>query len=721
MASITYKSQPATHQTRGSIPLDGNNRVFTVLSRIWPDEVEAFIDECIVGTSLHMCSGKSTLGDVKLDLNEATADIRCDASDCREFVADKSYDTVIYDGPYNSRPEWMHNVYSELARIARKRIIVQAWHLMADKKGRYRKDHSFELTSSHVWAPRSYFGRANIIQIFDFRGDISVADNDQPEKQTVSVRRKEGDYHTPPMYAKLAHQYMAASFNKTDDSIYSHSWWDPACGTGALIQDCPNDMKGSLFLSSLSADDLKIAASRFNGTVTSFMYDFLDSDSEPLPSNLLTQLKGTSRLVMLVNPPFTATTSVRGEQIDSISNTVTANKMRLAGMKRQSHVSTMQYLYNIAELAETFKLQMQIGVFSQAAFLTHESYSQFRSYWLSRFEYCNGFCVNGREFDASGEWPLTFTTWKTRSANSIGAAPKFNLDVYIAGNRTSTKKFGLVGEPLTNWVDRPIGSVQAVPLKSALNPDLRNMRRVRKLPINALGWAGVTSNDVFHSKYCCLLSSAAANGAGWGITVDNMEKSLIVLAIRCIVQPTWENDRDCFSIPDVTRAGWLEWSRDAVAWFIASGSNHSSSMGPFEYNGSIVELTNEFLWMSPKELVDINGMSDDSRFAANLDRRHPFTSWLSAQEFSVDAEHTLQYMRDAIIETSSLRKQADPKYQLNRWDAGWYQIRMGLLWERGAKKRANGLVAGYRDFKRQHAQLRQRLQDGVYDFGVLPR
>lgn len=169
MATITYKNQPAIHATRGSIPLAGNSYVYTVSKLLWPKDVENFLNEQLIPVTLHVCCGKSQLGDVRLDLYEPEVDICADAA--RLPFGNESFDTVISDALYNSKFQWDHDLLSEMARVAKNRIIHQNWFLPADKWGRYKKDHSFLLTGVYIWQPKTYFGRVNVISVFDRIGE----------------------------------------------------------------------------------------------------------------------------------------------------------------------------------------------------------------------------------------------------------------------------------------------------------------------------------------------------------------------------------------------------------------------------------------------------------------------------------------------------------------------------------------------------------------------
>lgn len=146
----------------------GTSHVYTVSKVLWPAALEAFLTGLLVGRSLHVCCGKSMIGDVRLDLHEPTADIQCDAADMSEYVPDGAFDTVLCDPPYNGVFQWNHNLLKELVRVSRKRIIFQHWFIPATPHGRYKKaQEHWGLTSVYAWQPKTYFGRAQIISVFD--------------------------------------------------------------------------------------------------------------------------------------------------------------------------------------------------------------------------------------------------------------------------------------------------------------------------------------------------------------------------------------------------------------------------------------------------------------------------------------------------------------------------------------------------------------------------
>ncbi len=170
MATITYKNQNAAALAlKKGVPLEGTDHIYTVNKVLWPKHVGAFIETKLIGTTLHVCCGKSMIGDTRVDLFDETADVKADAA--KLPMADKSFDTVLCDPPYNGKLQWNHDLLCELARVARKRIIFQHWFMPGDKKGRYKKDHDFTISEVHIWQPMTYFGRVNVLSVFDSKLD----------------------------------------------------------------------------------------------------------------------------------------------------------------------------------------------------------------------------------------------------------------------------------------------------------------------------------------------------------------------------------------------------------------------------------------------------------------------------------------------------------------------------------------------------------------------
>ena len=166
MATVTYKNQPGIEKTKGAVPLAGTRHLYTVKKVLWPEEVTEVIKSLLIPRSLHVCAGLSPLGDVRLDNDPSNKpDVLGDAS--KLPFEDRSFESVLCDPPYNGQFQWNHDLLKELSRVASKRIIFQHWFIPADPDGQWKKWHKFSLTAAYIWQPRTYFGRVQVISVFD--------------------------------------------------------------------------------------------------------------------------------------------------------------------------------------------------------------------------------------------------------------------------------------------------------------------------------------------------------------------------------------------------------------------------------------------------------------------------------------------------------------------------------------------------------------------------
>jgi len=167
MATVSYKNQPAIHATGAHSKVKAwDTHVYTVHKKLWPEAVEEFTATLLIPKSLHVCCGKSLLGDVRFDSDPANnPDVLGDAA--KMPFADESFESVLCDPPYNGKFQWNHDLLNELSRVASKRIIFQHWFIPADKDGQWKKWHKFNLSAVYLWQPRTYFGRAQVISVFD--------------------------------------------------------------------------------------------------------------------------------------------------------------------------------------------------------------------------------------------------------------------------------------------------------------------------------------------------------------------------------------------------------------------------------------------------------------------------------------------------------------------------------------------------------------------------
>ena len=489
-------------------------------------------------------------------------------------------------------------------------------------------------------------------------------------------------------------------------------------GSGRLLEPLPATMKGRVYASTLAAADVVILRALMRSEQTlSFRYDFLNQPDAELPDDLRARLRPRSEWVFILNPPFMGNSPLRGERPRAELNTAVRAAMLPLRLGRASLNLTTQGLFRLAELIRDYDLDATVGVFSQASIWVGDGYLDFRKWvWEPQLGFQSGFLFDAREFKGvTGEWPAAFTVWRR------GSAPRpLVLDVMEQGEIIGRKELLQPDRPLSKWVPRPKNEIAAPQMTSAVR--VANGKRARrdKAASNALAYVSWLGNDVRNSKGTCLLSAPGAQ-AGWSITPENWQQSLVAAAARMLVKPNWLNDADQFTAPNTSHFLYQQFLTDAVVWLIGSMGNHTASLEGVTYGGETHELINQLFWLTPEEMLRIADLPEQVRAACESAEPRYLSLWLRTRVLKADAAHILAEMKRLVAVTAAARPLADPKLQLDRrWDASWYQIRRGLLWPSDHYTPPPNVLRRFRSFKRHHKRLGERLAAQLYDLGFLP-
>ena len=120
----------------------------------WDKSEEDFYSSLCIGRTLHVCCGKSKLGDVRVDVKPKDEGVRFMDYHNLEFK-DLSFDTALCDPPWGKRGgegfdkglKWLH----ELERVAKKRIIVIHHHFLTIPNFKLVQAYCLRSHSSRLW------------------------------------------------------------------------------------------------------------------------------------------------------------------------------------------------------------------------------------------------------------------------------------------------------------------------------------------------------------------------------------------------------------------------------------------------------------------------------------------------------------------------------------------------------------------------------------------
>lgn len=466
---------------------------------------------------------------------------------------------------------------------------------------------------------------------------------------------------------------FACELHRRAPDLHDHVALDPCCGDGALIKPWSRKFGTDLHPADGSRG-----------------YDFLAE-----LSTTMQLIAANKKSFWALNPPYT----------------------RLPGSKYTE--MTLNFVARCLELTP----DKSILLVSKATFLTGHVYKRFTAEVMSRYRVSGLFVTHSGDWDGLTEgWPIVFTRWDPLPKPAQQVERRFEFDVVERNKdgilvKTGTKVFKPADRPMNKWVKRPKATEPALPMVSWY-PQTGKVY-ADKLATGAIGYLESNCNDVQHCGSAVNLTTGPRR-MGWSITPDNFHESLVVMACRKLVKPTWQNDRDEFNIPLLDHPAYPQFALDCVVFALFHGANYSSSLDPVEYKGRMFELRNQFMWVTPDEFAGFAGLP--MKVAAEARKAEtPFVAtWLRGKQFSPDARDVLAAATKMLRESARFRLSADPKYQLHRWDAGWYQVRFGLYGKDVKFQPTPAMAAAHAEFQTAYKALGDRLRPIMYELDVLP-
>ena len=156
------------------------------------------------------------------------------------------------------------------------------------------------------------------------------------------------------------------------------------------------------------------------------------------------------------------------------------------------------------------------------------------------------------------------------------------------------------------------------------------------------------------------------------ITKSNLLESCVVLTIKKLITTNWVIDKDQYNM-NVTIPDAFKYDCLSKALF----ANYCMS-----YRLENDRLKNEFFWLSKDEMQQLANeynnndcyndvRTDTDRYVYKLIEEH-------YNELSAEAKATLEAGRELVRKSFKYRQMfndKEPKYQINNWDCGWYQIK----------------------------------------------
>lgn len=542
-------------------------------------------------------------------------------------------------------------------------------------------------------------------------------------------RRFSGEFFTPTIWVNETHRQIEDVLGENWSSEYLV--WDCAWGTGNLTRDYYFD---KLYCSTINELDLELGH-KYNKNAYKFIYDFLNDDEElfvanqeksiKLPESLYKALLNNEKILFYINPPFGEGSNGKTKDKKDkkgISNTNVKGKMVLEGLSNSSQQLYIQFLYRILSIKKVFNLDnVVIAIFTPMLFLSGERGANFRNIFFENFKYEKGIAFKASNFsDVSNEWAVLFSIWTSGKQKE----EKFQVDLKeleCKGIVDVGKKriYGLDNtKKLSSWIKNDLKAERKdiITLKSGINCD----NKIKKVNKEAIGFLMNDSNNVYaNTKGVYILSSPVNRHVKTTtITKNNYKDCFSVFAARKLIKSKWCNQIDEYRIPNIYHCSYKEWQSDCIIYSIFHECSSTSSLRNIEVSEIKYNIFNEMFFMSNKEILELAIKYNNEEVYEDCKTfigERFINKKIESLQLTVEGKGILEKARKLVSDSFIYRTKFNnlyPQYQINNWDAGWYQIKAMLKVY---------MKEELMEFNKLFNSLEDKMRPMVYELGFLKK
>ena len=528
-------------------------------------------------------------------------------------------------------------------------------------------------------------------------------------------KRNLGQFYTPVLFVDYAHDMISKVFG--EDWKEKYVVWDNSAGSKNLTRDY---FFNELYSSTLENAELEISKN-YNKEAVSFQFDFLNDDLNKLPKGLIEAFEQNKPIIFFMNPPY-ATAGVQNETSKKgVAKTMINEQMLKDGVGASSQNLYAQFIYRLMMIKRKYNLtDCHIAMFTPTLYISGGSWKGFRKEFFKDFTYTDGCTFKASHFaDVADNWGIAFSVWKNGVENSSDFNHKLVdiedgeivvFDTKAVYNLDDTVK-------ASDWVKEKYNKNETV-----VAPNLSSAIKVRennyKLPANAFGYMYNKSNNVDKNiQEVALFSTMFSDAHGVSIFDNNFTRCTSLFSARRLVQKNWINWADEYMAPDTSNEKWQEFENDSIVYSLFESKSNQSSLRDIEYKGKRWNIKNEFFWLSKEEMLELSNVNGNDwcyNDARTSEERYVY-KLLQSIELSNEAQAVLDKASEILRKTFKFRtmfNEDHPEYQINNWDASWYQIK--ALAKEYCKE-------DLEQFKELYKKLSDKMRPQVYELGFLKK
>lgn len=540
-------------------------------------------------------------------------------------------------------------------------------------------------------------------------------------------RRMKGEFYTPTLFVDYAHKMISEQFG--DDWKEKYVVWDCCWGTGNLTRDYKFN---ELYCSTLEESELEIGK-RYNPEAVKFQYDFLNDDEDDifnekskLPAGLTKAFEENKPIIFFINPPY-ATACNQGESSKKgINDTLIKNQMHKNNLGNGAENIQHQFMYRICKIMQEYHLtNVNIALFSNPIYISGGKQKDFLEYFCNNFKFIDGVMFQASNFaDVADCWGITFNIWKNGKSKDIHnfnhkLIDEIDGEIKVIGEKNIYNAWNC--ELAGKWVRKDITDMKTIDLPNTTNglKIKENNTRGRGIE-NEFGYFHNNANSVqYNQTYVGMYSTPFAAAHGVPVMPDNYLKCISLFTARKCIVGNWINDKDEYMKPNTEHPKYAQFETDSIVYSLFNNSSNQSSLRNITYKGKQWNIYNHFFWMDRTEMMLLaNENNNDEVYndaRTDKDRYTYEMIYKYKDKMSDEALKVLEKAGDLVVKSFKYRNlynEEHPEYQINNWDAGYYQLKG--LW----KEYFND---DFNEFRELYKKLNEKMIPLVYELGFLKK
>ncbi|MDR2346776.1 MAG: hypothetical protein LBE18_11980 [Planctomycetaceae bacterium] len=552
----------------------------------------------------------------------------------------------------------------------------------------------------------------------------------------VTLRKFFGEFFTPLPFAKKALEYIERTLGKNWWASGEYRLWDMAAGTGNLEYYLPQDALKYCYLSTLYQGDVEHLERLFHDAEI-FQYNYLEDDVDNLfitkrslavkngnaydltwkmPEKLRNDLNNPKlKWIVLINPPFATAqeAGLKGKSKCGVSDTNIRQRMHAENLGEVSREVYAQFLYRIKY--EFSNKKTYLGLFAPLKYIISNNDQKFRD----NVFYCTfnkGFTFSSANFHGtskSSSFPVSFIVWNINKEKKL-ENQSISLDVFNESvEKIDVKYLALEHRNrfLSKWIERPPATIKFPPFGSAITIKAQNVDRRDRIAINFLASLMCKGNECQNQQYTAFLSGPYVSAGALSVTPENFEQAMVVFAARCIPANTWLNHVDQFQQPN--RKLSQQFIVDCAIWSLFDSKNQTAALRNVKYEGKVYQIENHFFPFSVSELKSWIINDKDIKTTLRGTKNSFVADWILKKQISPTAKNVIDTAKKVYgFYFANIHRLRTPKFKIETYDAGWWQIRQSL---QDVKLGADELA----DLKLCHDKLKEKLLKQLKIYGII--